>query len=408
MSAGAGAREIPIVLLASAPWATPAPVNVHQIARRMAARGHRVLFVESTGLRSPALLGSGHDRRRVWARLRGWLRGARPAGENLWVLSPLALPAGWPAPLRALSERWLARSVARCAGRLGLRRPVVWAFLPTALAVARRLDGRRLVYHCVDRYAANPGVDAERIAQAEAEMLAAADRVLAASPELAAGLRRLRPDAICLPNVADVALFGRALRENLPEPPELAGVPRPRAIYVGNLAAYRVDFRLLAALARSLPDVHQVLVGAVGLGDAGAPSRAWRELVDLPNVHAFGPRPQETLPAWLRHADVALIPFLDNEHTRASLPLKLWEYLAAGLPVVASDLPNFGEPARAGLVRTARGAPAFAEAVRAALAEPAARRAERHERARAHDWPARIDELERLLADEPGGGGPVR
>lgn len=408
MSPGGAAPAIPIVLLASAAWDTPAPVNVHQIARRMAARGHPVLFVESMGLRSPALLASGHDRRRVWRRLRGWLRGARPVAENLWVVSPLALPAGWPAPLRALSERWLARSLARCAARLGLRRPVVWAFLPTALPVARRLAGRRLVYHCVDRYAANPGVDADRIARAEAEMLDAADRVLAASPELAASLRRRRPDAICLPNVADVALFGRALHEALPEPPALAGVPRPRALYVGNLAAYRVDFPLLAALARDLPDVHQVLVGAVGLGDVGGPPPAWGELTALPNVHAFGARPQEELPAWLRHADVALIPFLDNEHTRGSLPLKLWEYLAAGLPVVASDLPNLAELARAGLLRTARGAPAFAEAVRAALVEPAARRAERHERARAHDWPARIDELERLLADEPDGAGGVR
>jgi hypothetical protein len=364
---GGLAPEVPIVVLASAPWETPAPVNAHQIARRMAARGHRVLFVESTGLRSPALLGSTHDRRRMWARLRGFLRGPRRVAENLWVLSPLALPAGWPGPLRALSDRWLARSVAGCASRLGLERPLVWAFLPTLVRAARRLDGRSLIYHCVDHYAANPGVDRARVEAAEGEMLAAADRVFAASAELAAHLRRRRPDAIALPNVADVALFGRAVGEPLPEPAALAGVPRPRAVYVGNLAAYRVDFALLREAGQALSDVQWVLLGAVGLGDpAGAPS-AWRELVALPNVHAFGPELQEALPAWLRHADVALIPFLDNEHTRGSLPLKLW-----------------------------------------ALAEPPERRAERLERARAHDWGERIDELSRLLAEEPGGGGGVR
>jgi glycosyltransferase involved in cell wall biosynthesis len=273
---------------------------------------------------------------------------------------------------------------------------------------ARRLDGRSLIYHCVDHYAANPGVDRARVEAAEGEMLAAADRVFAASAELAAHLRRRRPDAIALPNVADVALFGRAVGEPLPEPAALAGVPRPRAVYVGNLAAYRVDFALLREAGQALSDVQWVLLGAVGLGDpAGAPS-AWRELVALPNVHAFGPELQEALPAWLRHADVALIPFLDNEHTRGSLPLKLWEYLAAGLPVVATDLPNFAELAGEGTIRTASGAVAFAAAVRAALAEPPERRAERLERARAHDWGERIDELSRLLAEEPGGGGGVR
>ena len=116
--------------------------------------------------------------------------------------------------------------------------------------------------------------------------------------------------------------------EPLPEPAELRDLPRPRAIYVGNLAAYRVDFALLAALARS--GVSLVLVGPIGLGDAARAPRELAELLALPGVRATVPTAPEALPAFLRHADVALIPFLDNDHTRGSFPLKLWEYLAAG------------------------------------------------------------------------------
>ena len=88
------------------------------------------------------------------------------------------------------------------------------------------------------------------------------------------------------------------------------------------------------------------------------------------------------------------MPFLDNEHTRASLPLKLWEYLAAGLPVVATPLPNLRELGGAGERRAReRRAPPISRRSRAAAEEPAGARAGRLALARAHDWPARIEEL---------------
>ncbi len=398
--------SVPIVILASAPWETPAPVNVHQIARRLAARGHKVLFVESTGLRGPSLR-SPHDRGRVLARLRAAGRGPRRLAEGLFALAPLALPADWPVPARMLSDLWVAGQVRRALRRLAMPAPLIWSFLPTWLGVARRLGGRRLVYHCVDRYAANPGVDAARIDAAEAAMLQTANCVFATSPVLADHLRPQRPDVVCVPNVADVGLFSRAVREPLPEPSALAGLARPRGVYTGNVAGYRVDLPLLAGVADARPDLQLVLVGPVGLGDPGGEPQGYAELIARPNVHAFGPRPQDELPAWLRHADVALIPFLDNAHTRGSLPLKLWEYLAAGLPVVATPLPNLAPLAEDGTLRVAGDVDAFIAALEAALGEPEQRRAERLSRAQAHDWEPRVDELLRRVAD-PGGPDRVR
>jgi glycosyltransferase involved in cell wall biosynthesis len=90
---------------------------------------------------------------------------------------------------------------------------------------------------------------------------------------------------------------------------------------------------------------------------------------------------------------VALIPFLDNSHTRASLPLKLWEYLAAGLAVVATDLPNFRSLAEERLIRTARDPQGFADAVGEALGDPPEQRADRLARARHHDWRGRMETL---------------
>jgi glycosyltransferase involved in cell wall biosynthesis len=382
--------DVPIVLAASAGWATPAPVNAHQVARRLAARGHRVLFVESVGLRAPAPLASGHDLRRILARLRGFAAGVREVEPRLFVLSP-PWPMAGPRRLRELALALVARGAARAARRLGFEAPILWAFLPTALPMARRLGARLVVYHCVDHYAANPGVDAGFVDAFEDRMLARADVVFATSASLAERLRPRAPRGVALvPNGADVALFARA-HEALPEPPELAGLPRPRAIYVGNLAAYRVDPALLAAVAKSGASI--VLVGPVGLGDAATASPALDALLGEAPVRAVGARPPEALPALLRHCDVALIPFLDNAHTRASLPLKLWEYLAAGLPVVATPLPNLVPLAERGLATLAAGPDAFASAVHAAAADAPGRRAERLVSARAHDWPERMETL---------------
>jgi glycosyltransferase involved in cell wall biosynthesis len=390
------APELPIVLAASAGWETPAPVNAHQVARRLAARGHRVLFVESVGLRPPAPLSSRHDLRRIAARLRGASGGLREVAPRLHVLSPV-LPLIGPRWLRERALGLLAASVARAARRLGYERPLLWAFLPTALALAERLRARAVVYHCVDHYAANPGVDAAWVEALERRMLARADVVFATSGWLAQRLRAAGARAVHeIPNVADVALFARA-HEPLPEPAELSGLPAPRAIYVGNLAAYRVDVALLEALARG--GVSLALVGPVGLGDAAGAAPDLRALLALRNVRALGPRPPLELPALLRHCDVALLPFLDNDHTRASLPLKLWEYLAAGLPVVATPLPNLRALAAEGLVALASGAAAYTAAVRQAAAEPRSARAARLERARAHDWPARMEGICQVVGD---------
>jgi glycosyltransferase involved in cell wall biosynthesis len=383
-------REVPVVLAASASWDTPAPVNAHQVARRLAARGHRVLFVESVGLRPPAPLASTHDLRRTLARLRGFAAGVREVEPRLHVLSPVVPVVGPPA-LRAVALLALAHGAARAARRLRFERPVLWAFLPTALPLADRLAPRALVYHCVDHYAANPGVDAAWVDALERRMLARADVVFATSAPLAERLRAQGAAEVTLvPNVADVALFARA-HEPLAEPPELAELARPRALYVGNLAAYRVDAALLGAAADAAGAL--VLVGPIGLGETAATPPALRALLARPNVAALGPRSPEALPALMRHCDVGLVPFLENDHTRASLPLKLWEYLAAGLPVVATPLPSLRELGAAGTLRLAAGPAAFADAVRAAASEPRARRAERLALARAHDWPARIEEL---------------
>lgn len=130
--------------------------------------------------------------------------------------------------------------------------------------------------------------------------------------------------------------FMQALNAATPIPDDLKVIPSPRIGYVGSIHAFRVDINLLVKLAKARPDWSIVLIGPIEKG-----LEIDRYL--LPNLHFLGMRPYEDLPCYLKGLDVCLIPFLDTPAGRASNPLKLYEYLAAGRPVVSTPVPDLGE-----------------------------------------------------------------
>jgi glycosyltransferase involved in cell wall biosynthesis len=381
-------EEKDIVCVGFADWDAELWTNQQHLMSRLAAR-NRVLFVESLGLRRPQL--AGRDLRRIARRLRRALRGPRPA-DGLHVLSPLVVPAHGRPGLRALNARLLRAQVRRAVQRLGLTRPVLWSYVPQAEALLDVLDPSAVVYHCVDDIAAQKGVAGAAFRAAEARFAARADLVLASAPALAARMRTLSDRVLEAPNVADTALFAEALAPG-PEDSAITALPQPRIVFTGAVVGTKLDLELLAAVARRRPDWAFALVGPVGAGDPGTDVSA---LHGLPNVHLLGPRPYAGLPAVLRAADAALIPYAVNDLTRSVFPMKVYEYLAAGLPVVATPL-----PALAGVdaITTASDANAMAGALARALDEDSpARRQARSEAARSHSWDARLEQISRALA----------
>ena len=376
-----------IVCVGFADWDTDLWTNQHHLMSRL-ARTNRILFVESLGLRRPQL--AGRDLRRIARRLRRGLQRPR-AADGLHVLSPLVLPLHGQPAARALNRRLLPLLVSRATRALGMRRPILWAYVPQAEALLAALDPALVVYHCVDDIAAQAGIDAADFRAAERRFAARADLVLASSPALAERMRRLSRNVLYAPNVADTELFARALEPGATDP-ALAALPRPRIVFTGAIVATKLDIALLVRLARARPSWSFALVGPVGPGD---PRADVSPLHAEPNIHLLGQRRYEQLPDVLRGADAGLIPYARNALTEAIFPMKVYEYLAAGRPVVSTPLPALQAIAE---IASAPDAEGIAALLDEALADDdEQRRAERSRVAASHSWERRLQEIEAAI-----------
>ncbi|MCT4364887.1 MAG: hypothetical protein N3Z29_08255 [Synechococcaceae cyanobacterium MAG-AL1] len=167
---GRPAEPADVTLLATADWGHPFWTNKQHVAFRLAKLGHRVLYVESLGLR--ALQAGGSDWR--------WVL------QRLWVWSPLVLPGASGGAAAWLNRQVLRLGLARCRRRLGLRRDWLWTYNPRTLEVLDARPYARLIYHCFDAIQAQPDMPAAAIDRAEARLCAEADAVFVTSPQLLA------------------------------------------------------------------------------------------------------------------------------------------------------------------------------------------------------------------------------
>ena len=323
-----------ITLLATADWDHPFWTNKQHVAVSLVELGHRVIYIDSLGLRPPTLASG--DRGRVWRRLRRCFAGPRQVRSGLWVVSPLQLPLRAGAWVDRLNRWLLAWSLRFAHWRLAWRNDLLWTYNPRSEALLKLSAYRQTLYHCVDAIDAQPGMDGPRLRRDEQLLCERVDLVVTTTPFLQ---QRCEPRAhrcVQFANAVDVQHFQQALDPRLALPTDLLGIPEPRLMFVGAIAAYKLNLPLLAELARACPQWSIVLIGAVGEGD---PSTTLAAVADCPNLHLLGPRAYGELPAYLRGAAVGLIPALLNDYTRAMFPMKFFEYLAAGLPVVATPLP---------------------------------------------------------------------
>ncbi len=363
---------------------------------RAARRGHEVLFVETSGFIGRHLwnLVRGGDRRSLAKRLFA----TEHVDSRIRVRKAInILP--WGQRFRFASKanssvtgRVLERFIRRLPAPV-----VVWIYDPSAAGIATATRGAISVYDCVDDYVEQVGPDARRraaVAAGDGEAAIHSVVVFATTRTLYERHKRRNPNTHLVPNAGDYAHFSPAADRAFAAP-EVARLPHPTVGFAGNFLPSKVDFRLIEALAIGRPDWSILLIGPGQNGSLDALDH----LSKIPNVRWLGVKPYSELPRYVAAFDVGVIPYRTNDYTRSCFPLKVYEYLAAGKPVVASGLPELAEMEPD--VTLTHGPGEFIAAVEKALDEQTnADRDRRMALARQHTWESRTERLLELVGAE--------
>ncbi|MGE5550843.1 MAG: glycosyltransferase [Bacteroidota bacterium] len=260
--------------------------------------------------------------------------------------------------------------------------PILWISYPPHVHVLSRYGPGLVVFDAVDE----PAEEFAHWAASVALLRERADVIFASSISLYESHSRLHPNVHLCPNAADYAHFARGAGDGT-IPGDLAAIPRPVIGYHGALANW-LDWELIEATAAANQDLSFVFIGPLFTGGEHLPSGA--------NLHYLGHRDYRLLPNYLRGFDAAIIPFRVSPMTKGCNPIKLWEYLAAGKPVVSTPLPEVRQFAE---IRVADTPAEFGAALRKALAAAgdAGAIAARQALARGNSWEARALQIHRVL-----------
>jgi Glycosyltransferase len=228
----------------------------------------------------------------------------------------------------------------------------------------------------------------------EVSLLQRVDQVIVHSPALFGKKGGINSNTSLIPNGVDFPLFST----RQPEPADIASIPHPRVGYAGVIKR-QLDLDLLLRLAHERPQWSFVLVGPVT--NVRGKEGQMEALRQSPNVHFLGGKPVQDLAGYVQHFDVGLMCYEVNDYTRYIYPLKLHEYLAAGLPTISSSidvLRGFEH-----VVKIARSDAEWLAAIEAGLAEggrDGGAIRTRQAVARANDWDVLVEQIARLFEPE--------
>jgi glycosyltransferase involved in cell wall biosynthesis len=353
-------------------------------AMKILARENRVLWVNSIGNRRPTA--SARDARRILKKLSGAIQGLQERHPNLWVMTPLAIPFYGSELVRAANGALLKAQIQRAMDQLGFENPISWSFLPSSAPVSGMLGESLVVYHCVDEFSAFSDAPAREIRELERRLLLRSDVVICSSEKLRADKARVNPNAHLVQHGVDLEHFAKAFDPGTTIPHDLQGAPGPVIGFWGLIADW-VDLQLVRHVADAFSGGTVALLGNVNT-DLGP-------LQGARNVRLLGRRPYADLPRYARAFDVALMPFRVNELTLAANPLKVREYLAAGLPVVSTAIP---EVERLGVCRIGKDADGVVREIAAAIAAGPGPSEVRAAQVRNEGWEARVAEMQEIVA----------
>jgi glycosyltransferase involved in cell wall biosynthesis len=359
------------------------------------ARQNKVLFIEREQRFKETLRGFRHGKLGLPDLCRSPVR---QISENLFVFHhPVwaSTDDRFPFLLKQLTKMASRISLRNAVRKLQMSEPIVWFSHPDWLDWIDAIPSTRLrLYHVFDEFTSHHNLTLARhrqIEEQEKAMMAQVDAIIVVSKELYEAKRPFNANTYLVPNGADHQAYSDALATPY-LPDKLQSIKTPRLGYSGSISD-KLNLSMLKKLARGNPDWSMVFLGRVTVSQQ---AEIWRALQAMPNVHYLGLVAWSQVPHYVKGFDVGLMPYLQDRHSETISPLKLYDYLAAGLPIASMDIPAAREFIPH--IHLAESPRDFSQAVRNALADtmPEHRQARRNIAAQ-HTWEARVEQLSDII-----------
>lgn len=295
------------------------------------AKHNRILWINSIGNRNPTVNKS--DFGRIIKKLFQFTKGLNHVEENIWIFTPLVLPFHGLRLARVINQILLIMMIRLLCLWLGFSKPIIWTFVPSSADVVGHLGEKLAIYHCVDEYSQFSDASQKVISNLEEKLLKKSNVVIVSANKLYESKCQINSNTHLVRHGVDFKHFASSLN-GLKVPEEVASLPHPIIGFHGLIASW-IDQTLIENIASTHPEWSIVLIGKMQMHDG---TRLFDQ--SLKNIHWLGRKDYNQLPAYCKAFDVAIIPFIVNELTINANPLKMREYLAAGLPVVSTNLPE--------------------------------------------------------------------
>lgn len=375
-----------IVCLATSPW-YPIPTRKQQVMSRIPDA--EILYFDP----SITYIAPLKDKN-----ARPKLKAYRGKGEKIKTgLTVYALPPVLPffnqfRWINKLNQRRIARYVTKRMKQHGMEKPVLWVYSPVTVDCVDHIPCSALVYDCVDRHSAYGGLMNPALVDAmELELAAKCDQVFATAKGLAERLQPANPHTAFIPNGANFERFVEASKPQ-PCPEDMEAIPHPIFGFVGALQEC-IEYGYLEHAAAAHPDWSFVFIGREN------PGVDLSKLRSMKNCHFLGLKPNEKLPAYISQFDACLNLFASGDLSKDVSPLKFYEYLATGKPIVSTPQPD-QVLQYAPLIHIAADAQEFAECCLAAAADTGKdRTGARIKEGRKSAWDARVAEMLAVLEE---------
>jgi glycosyltransferase involved in cell wall biosynthesis len=316
-----------------------------------------------------------------------------PEHPNITITRPLKCVPNSLTLCRRFNEAMSVRHIRKVAADLGMSHPLLWLNPHFGVSMVGKFDECAVIYDVTDDWTEldQGRREAQLIAEQDRALCLKADAVIVCSERLREKKRAYSQCVHLIPNGVHTEHYEHVLDRAMALPAESAQWKHPVLGYTGTVHSSRVDVALVADLAKSYRTGSIVLIGP----DYLSPAEAAR-LDAFDNVYRVPGVPYSRIPGFMRTFDVCIVPHRMTAFTESLNPIKLWEYLAAGKPIVSTSVPGFRDFPN--LVHIANDPESFVAKIEEALRERGDLAGARRTEARKHSWDNRVDDVVRVIA----------